>query len=177
VPYVDLNTIHNPATGTVAPATWGDQIRDNFEFLIDPPACSISQAASQTVASSTTVVMGTTALENYDNDAMHSDSTNRSRITVSTAGRYLAIATVFTDAFLGGNNAFYRFLFRKNGSTSIGGFRMKNTPLNATEAVRIAASRTLIMAATDYIEVTFDHTLGGSIEVTLDELQMTFLTR
>ncbi len=29
--YVDLNTIHNPATGTIPPATWGDQIRDNFE--------------------------------------------------------------------------------------------------------------------------------------------------
>jgi hypothetical protein len=29
--YVDLNTIHNPATGGVPPATWGDQIRDNFE--------------------------------------------------------------------------------------------------------------------------------------------------
>ena len=28
--YVDLNTIHNPATGTIPPATWGDQIRDNF---------------------------------------------------------------------------------------------------------------------------------------------------
>lgn len=28
--YVDLNTIHNPDTGTVPPHTWGDQIRDNF---------------------------------------------------------------------------------------------------------------------------------------------------
>lgn len=26
----DLNTIHNPATGTNPPASWGDAIRDNF---------------------------------------------------------------------------------------------------------------------------------------------------
>lgn len=31
--YVDLNTIHNPAPGTVAPAAWADQVRDNFEAL------------------------------------------------------------------------------------------------------------------------------------------------
>jgi hypothetical protein len=175
VPYTSIESIHNPATGTVAPATWGDQIHTNLEFLIDPPACSISQSASQTVASATTVVLGTTSLEVYDNDAMHSDSTNRSRITVQTAGRYLAMATVFTDNFLGTADAFYRFLFRKNGTTSIGGFRMKNA--GTTEAVRLAASRTLVLAASDYMEVTFDHTLGGSIEVTLDEFQMTFLTR
>jgi len=29
--YVDLNTLHNPATGNSPPATWGDQARDNFE--------------------------------------------------------------------------------------------------------------------------------------------------
>lgn len=31
--YADLNTIHNPSTGTSPPASWGDQVRDNFEFL------------------------------------------------------------------------------------------------------------------------------------------------
>jgi hypothetical protein len=174
--YLDIQSLHNPSTGTVPPASWGDQIRDNLEFLVDPPACSISQSSSQTVASATTVVMGTTSLENYDNDAMHNDSSNRSRITVNTAGRYLAMATVFTDSFAGGVPSYYRFLFRKNGTTSIGGFRMKNSA-DSNEAVRIAASRTLVMSAGDYMEVTFDHTLGGPIEVTLDEFQMHFLTR
>lgn len=31
--YADLNTIHNPASGVAAPASWGDQVRDNFEFF------------------------------------------------------------------------------------------------------------------------------------------------
>ncbi len=126
----------------------------------------------------TTVVLGaTTGLENYDNDAMHSDSTNRSRITVQTAGRYLTTAITRTDAFLGGvAGAYYRFLFRLNGTTPITGFRMKNTD-DTTEAVAISATRTLVLAAGDYIEITFDHTLGGSIDVTLDEFVMTYLTR
>lgn len=31
--YADLNTIHNPATGTSPPASWGDQARDNDQYL------------------------------------------------------------------------------------------------------------------------------------------------
>lgn len=31
--YADLNTIHNPSTGAAPPATWGDQARDNDEYL------------------------------------------------------------------------------------------------------------------------------------------------
>lgn len=31
--YADLNGIHNPSTGGVAPASWGDQVRDNFEAI------------------------------------------------------------------------------------------------------------------------------------------------
>jgi hypothetical protein len=33
VAWQDLNSIHNPATGTSPPASWGDQVRDNFEAL------------------------------------------------------------------------------------------------------------------------------------------------
>lgn len=31
--YADLNTLHNPSTGVAPPASWGDQVRDNFEFF------------------------------------------------------------------------------------------------------------------------------------------------
>jgi len=33
VAYVTLSTLHNPTTGTAPPATWGDQINDNDEYL------------------------------------------------------------------------------------------------------------------------------------------------
>jgi hypothetical protein len=174
--YQDPNLVHNPATGTVAPAAWGDQIRDCLEFLVDPPACSIS-APGVSVPSGTTVVLGaTTGLENYDNDAMHNDSSNRSRIIINTAGRYLAMATMNTSVFTGTLNAYVRFLFRVNGTTSVGGDRIKNS--TADEAIRLNASRSLVLVAGDYVEVTCDTTLGGSaITVTLDEFQMTYLTR
>lgn len=70
--YVDLNTIHNPATGSVAPASWGDGVRDNDEDLnarTTPAQASV--ATSQTTTSltytdlatvvSVTIVTGTQA--------------------------------------------------------------------------------------------------------------------
>lgn len=36
MPYTDLATIHDPATDAVAPASWGDQVRENFEVLRKP---------------------------------------------------------------------------------------------------------------------------------------------
>lgn len=38
--YVDLDTIHTPSGGGVPPATWGQQVRENLEFLARPPLFS-----------------------------------------------------------------------------------------------------------------------------------------
>jgi hypothetical protein len=177
VPYTDLNTIHNPATGTVAPATWGDQIRTNEEFLIDSPVCSISQSTSQTVATATLVVLGTTSLENFDNDAMHSDSTNRSRITIQTAGRYLFLGNAVTDLFIGNDPSFVRVSFRIDGTTSVGGSQIKTHGGATSRAIRLTAARSLVLSVGQYVEMTTQHDLGGDIQVTLDELVAQFLTR
>ena len=175
MPYVDTQSIHNPATGTAAPATWGDQVRDNLEFLVDKPVCSIS-AASVAVANATLVVLGSTnGLENFDNDGMHSDVTNRSRITIQTTGRYLLLGNAFTDSFTGTINAFVRVSFRVDGTTAVGGSQIKNS--TATEAVRLSAVRSLALTAGQYVEMTTQHSLAGSINVTLDEFIVQFMTR
>jgi hypothetical protein len=176
VPYVDTQTIHNPATGTVAPATWGDQVRDNLEFLVDPPVCSISDTSAAVASGLTPVVLGATATENFDNDAMHSNVTNRSRITIQTAGRYLFLGSILTDSYLGAGNAFFRITFRIDGSTAIGGAQLKRFD-NITEAVRLTAARSLVLSASQYVELTCTQNNGGSINVTLDELVAIYLTR
>jgi hypothetical protein len=54
VPYVDLNTLHNPASGTRPPFSWGDAIRDNFELTTygewDAYTPTLSQGASTNIA-------------------------------------------------------------------------------------------------------------------------------
>lgn len=49
----DLNSIHNPATGTQAPATWGDAIRANFLCQERVVAHTVLGGAASSIASST----------------------------------------------------------------------------------------------------------------------------
>jgi hypothetical protein len=173
--YVDLNTIHNPSTGGIAPASWGDQVRDNLEFLIDPPACSVFHNTTQSIANNTIVTLSANS-ENYDNDAMHSTVTNNSRITIVTAGRYLigaevawaAVATTISDARL--------LQLIVNGTT---GYNILQGPAHSGggSGSVYCGFRTLPLVAGDYVEVRVRQQSGGALNVTLDEFFATFLTR
>lgn len=171
MPYVDLNTIHNPATGTVAPATWGDQVRDNDEFLIDPPACSVFNSANQLLTSATATVLDADS-ENFDNDAMHSTVTNNSRVTATTAGRYLCIATV---SFAANGTGQREIRFRTNGTTTFNGVTLPNA--GGSDTWRCSATRQITLAASEYVEVIANQNSGSSVNCNLNEFVVTFLTR
>lgn len=171
--YDDLANTHVPATGTVAPAAWGLQIRENDEFLIDPPACSVYGSAAESVASSTNVWLSADS-ENYDNDAMHSTVTNTSRITAQTAGRYQATAVVVFEA----NTtvpAYRSIRWRVNGGSTIESTRFPSAGVNTTMVA--TGVRTFTLAAGDYLEVGCIHNAGVALNVTLDEFVLTFRTR
>jgi hypothetical protein len=173
MPYVDLNTIHNPATGTVAPAAWGDQVRDNDEFLIDPPAVSIFESSAQTVNNVTTTALISNE-ENYDNNAMHSSVTNTSRLTAQTAGRYLVWARILFAASTAGT---YRQLsFRVNGTTEYLGMIVPFVN-DASVSTLLSSSATVVLAATDYVECMARHNVNPSLNVTMLEFGALFLTR
>lgn len=171
MPYVDLNTIHNPATGTIAPASWGDQVRDNLEFLIDPPYCSVFNSAVQNIANNTNVAL-TANSENFDNNAMHSTVSNTSRMTIQTAGRYQFISTV---AFASNGTGLRQILFRIDGTTFI-------TPSVQITAVTGSVTSPLLVAnialnAAQYVECMVRQTSGGALDVTLTEFAAMFVTR
>jgi hypothetical protein len=173
VPYVDPNTVHNPATGTVAPAAWGDTIRDDLEFLIDPPAVSFLESTAQSISNVTSTVM-TGNEETFDTDGMHSNVTDTSRITCQTAGRYDCNATL---RFAGSTGGTYRqIIFRVNGTTS---YPMNTVaPVNdaAVETI-VSANKKFVLAAGDYVEVLARHNAGGAINCNLDEFAATYITR
>lgn len=172
--YVDLNTIHNPATGTVAPAAWGDQVRDNLEFLIDPPACSVFASSAQSVANGTTTSLNAGS-ENYDNDAMHSTVSQTSRITAQTAGRYEISATV---AFAPGTGRRITS-FLVNGTTTLDGDSRVSAVTGGAAGVtdRVSINRTVTLAVGDFVEVQVNQNSGGNLDVTLNEFVAMFRTR
>ena len=169
--YADLVTIQATDPGDILTAAWCDQVRDNDEFLIDPPACSISDVA-QSVSNNTTTTLGGTATESFDNDSMHSNVSNRSRITAQTAGRYLLISSV---AFTANPTGFRRSSFLVDGTTAIGGMTIE--PDDGVANLRLTSARAVVLSAGQYVEVTCLHTGGFAIDCTLDEFVAIFLTR
>ena len=173
MPYVDLNTIHNPATGTVAPAAWGDQVRDDLEFLVDPPACSVF-ASSDTVVATATDVLLPAPSENFDNDAMHSTVTNTGRITIQTAGRYLFFARIAFQASTAGT---YRAIRYKLNGGSVVELNNAAPVADASVSTILPISWTLVLAASDYVEIWVRQNTGGNLNSRIMEFAATYLTR
>jgi len=170
VPYVDLNTIHNPATGTVPPAAWGDQTRDNFEFLIDPPACSVKGSSAQSINNGTTTSLNA-GTETFDNDSMHSTVTNTSRITIQTAGRYLVFALVRYAANV--TNARTLGLL-VNATTN---HDLTNVDAASTGDTFLSGSKSFVFSVGDFVECRATQYSGGALNVTLEDFTAVFITR
>lgn len=170
MPYVDVQTIHNPSTGSVAPAAWGDGLRDNQEFFIDPPGCSVFDGTGQTLSNASAAALACGS-ETFDNDAMHSTVTNPSRITAQTPGRFLFLVTVeFGTSATGIRQAF----FRTNGTTTLQGSRHNavTTFGNIFQAVQM-----IVLAAGEYVEAMGYQSSGGNLSCIPREFAAAFLTR
>lgn len=162
--YTDPETIHNPATNTIAPAAWGDAVDAAVQWINDLH-CRAAVSHSTTFSLATS---GTAAALPYDTEArdvggMHSTVTNNSRITVpaGAAGDYRISATV---EFAANATGYRTVTLRKNGATTIAVVRV---PATATLATVITCTRLCVsMAVGDYIEVLGTQLSGGALNVT-----------
>ena len=169
--YADLNSTLNPAPGVTVTSTWGDQIRDNDEFLVSPPTCIVSATSAQNVSSASLTVL-TANFESYDNAGMHSTSSNTSQIAAPVAGVYRFEATLNFAA----NATGHRYAeFLVNG-TDVYAFHFQSVA-NASNAEIFSGSRVLVLAAGSYVEVRARQTSGGSLGVTLVNFSGGFVAR
>lgn len=82
--YVDPDTIHIPASGTVPPASWGTQIRNNQVAFAKPPMCVLTSSGPQslTTGGASTIVWNGSEL--VDTDGFHSKTVDVDTITIPT---------------------------------------------------------------------------------------------
>lgn len=112
-----------------SPRTWVDDelvtatllnthLRDNQQYLYDAMAIGtrVYNNASVSIAQSTHVAIPFNA-ELYDTDNIHDLSTNTTRLTCKTAGKYAIVGHVLWDVINAGR--WYRLYIRLNGSTNI----------------------------------------------------------
>ncbi len=167
MPYVDPNSIHNPATGTSPPATWGDNVRDNIVWLAGDaasggpkPMCRVYNNASINIATATNTAL-TFNSERYDVGGMHSTSVNTSRITIPTGGGgvyHLGGCVVFASNATG-VRAVWLML---NGATRI---VQQAQPASSATDQAITVSCDYKLAAADYVELFVFQSSGGILAV------------
>ena len=168
--YVDLNTIHNPATGTAAPATWGDQIRENLHFLASQrPGFTASDdlATTQNVntgGSATVLTVAASEMANSDPDGMHSGTTNTGRGTAITAGIYGFSGCVLVDNANTGGTSGRRELYlqhRDSANNILGTYRVSCLP--AVQGLIHTFYRELRLAAGDYVQMAAFQNSGSTL--------------
>jgi hypothetical protein len=175
MPYADLATVQATDPGDPLSAAWCDQVRDNHEFFIDPPACSTFHTAAVSVPTSTFTVFNANS-ETFDNDSMHSTVSSTSRLTCQTPGRYLCFARHNWSANANGSRAMqYRINGVNPGSTA----QQLMTVPAATAGVntQVSSMWTLVLAAGDYVEIAGWQNTGGALNAVLEEFAAIFLTR
>ncbi len=161
-PFVDPQSLHNPATGTSPPASWGDAVRDGVVFCATPPSCRANRTATQSIADITLTAVSFTAADSWDTDSIHSTSTNPSRLTVPSGlgGKYLIVAT----ASWANNSTGWRDLrIRANGSTDLATARVGTGTANPYPISTITTVEQL--AAGTYVEVVVWQNSGAAIDV------------
>ncbi len=167
---IDLNSLHNPSTGTIPPASWGDAIRDNFQTLATRPAASVSSAIAQAVTTGGTGEQLACATEAYDTDGMHSNVTNNTRLTIVTAGLWLFTATALFANDTTGNRG---LSFRIDDTTNTE--RMLVPASGGANSTVLTATMFAVFTAGQWVEVRATHSKGSDLNVTCTEFSAVLL--
>ena len=161
-PFVDPQSLHNPATGTSPPASWGDAVRDGVVFCATPPSCRANRTTTQSIADITWTAVSFTAADSWDTDSFHSTVSNQSRLTVPSGlgGKYLIVASV---PWANHTNGWRDLSIRANGSTGLTTARVGTGVANPYPISTITTIEQL--AAGTYVEVIVWQNSGAALDV------------
>lgn len=116
------------------------------------PRCRVTNSANWTSTTSGTFTL-TFDTESYDNDTMHSTSTNTSRITFTTAGTYgVRGQVVFSDHYSG--NLLGAWI-RLNGTTILAGWQQQSGAATANDLIVSLGLPGYPFSAADYVELLY----------------------
>ena len=137
------------------------ELRGALAFLLDPPRCHAYDASSLALPNATTTLV-TFDSEVYDTDAMHSTSSNTSRVTFTTAGLY----EVHYRITLGGGTAITQLdlMARLNAAGApTGGTSLRTQPFESGGSLKTAELQfRRFFYAGDYIELFATQASGAT---------------
>lgn len=122
--------------------------------------CKISNSGNITMTSGATKTL-TFDTEQYDTDSMHSTTTNTSRITINTDGKYILVAAVRFDVAAGGRR---QIKIRKNGSTDLSR-EEESSAADGTSSPHMTIAVIDSAVAGNYYETIAFQTSGSNLDI------------
>lgn len=159
-PYIDPASVHNPSPGTSPPASWGDTVRDDLQFLARPAGCVVVRAAAQSIPDDTNVNMQFTAPDLRDTDGFHDPVADGTAIIVPAGlgGWYACSAAVEWSASTVGRR---QAILTVNAGVAI---ISRQAPVNAGASNQIVAGD-LLLPAGAILRLMVAQTSGGTLSV------------
>lgn len=128
-------------------------------IILNPPSCQVTRTGNQSIPNNTLTAISFN-LEVYDTDTMHSNSTNPTRITFTTAGTYVVTTSLLWYKNSTGDRT---ARIRKNGTDTLV-FEGKDAGgADLFDAHNLSCVEQF--AAADYIEVLVQQTSGAALDM------------
>jgi hypothetical protein len=143
---------------TVTAAIMNAHVRDNLNFLYGAPACRAYHNAAQATTTAVALALALNS-ERFDNDTMHDTSSNNSRITFTTAGRYVVTGSI---EFASNATGVRTCQIRLGGATVIAG--VNDVDVAASLCV-LPVATVYSFSAAEYVELVATQTSGGNLNV------------
>ena len=122
------------------------------------PSCRVYRTTTQSINNNTATAIAFDA-ERFDNDTMHSTVSNTERITCTTAGVYVVSGSLYTSTT--SSSGVRELYVRRNGTDYLCGV----TFTGQNNAMFMNVGTIFKMAATDYFELVYYQSSGGSFTV------------
>lgn len=160
---------HDPTTGQAIPASWGDQVVDNVDYLAtDHPHCIIFESTPQTVTTGTTGEALTSNEETSDIGGMHSTVSNTELITIPSGegGLYTISATV---TYAANATGIRQLVLEFNATTQV---TLQKVDACSSGSTVLNGNITRNMAAGDTVSVWAIQTSGGDLGCTMTDFSV-----
>lgn len=156
-------TPQHVSSGTASSSQFNDEVADNLQHLYDETlqkeiGCRLTRGSFKSIANSTVTAVDWDG-ERFDDDTMHSTSSNTTRITFTTAGTY-AIGGV--GRFATNATGKRQVNIRLNGATVIAASSCNAVSGSPTF---VSVSSVWRFSAADYIEFEVEQNSGGALNL------------
>lgn len=136
-----------------------NELNTSLTELAKHPYCRVHNSTTQSVAPGVSALAFNT--EDFDTDNMHDNTTNNSRLTCKTAGKYLIMGSI--DFSTNPSGSYRSGLIKLNGTTFIE--QTLNAVVTSAETTILQVSAVCNMSANDYVELISYHNASGSLSV------------